>query len=58
MIDGERARQRAKYGHYRSPHEGTTFRSRIGAIRVNGALARDGRGLVSGPKGLRLAFGR
>ena len=41
-----------------SPFEGTTFRSRIASTWVNGHLAWDGRQLVGGPRGMRLAFDR
>ena len=41
-----------------SPFEGTTFRSRIAATWVNGALAWDGTALVGEPMGQRLQFDR
>jgi dihydroorotase len=41
-----------------SPFEGTTFRSRIAATWVNGALAWDGTALVGAPMGQRLQFDR
>jgi dihydroorotase len=41
-----------------SPFEGRTFRSRIAATWVNGALAWDGTRLVGSPNGQRLAFDR
>ena len=41
-----------------SPFEGTTFRSRIAATWVNGALAWDGTALVGEPMGERLRFDR
>jgi len=41
-----------------SPFEGTTFRSRIASTWVNGTLAWDGRRVVGGPQGRRLAFDR
>lgn len=41
-----------------SPFEGTTFRSRIASTWVNGRLAFDGRQLVGGAAGQRLAFAR
>ncbi len=41
-----------------SPFEGRTFRSKIAATWVNGALAWDGTGLVGSPNGQRLAFDR
>ena len=41
-----------------SPFEGTTFRSRIAATWVNGALAWDGKALVGAPMGQRLQFDR
>ncbi len=41
-----------------SPFEGTTFRSRIAATWVNGALAWDGSALVGQPCGQRLRFER
>ena len=41
-----------------SPFEGTTFRSRIAATWVNGALAWDGTALVGEPMGQRLRFDR
>jgi len=41
-----------------SPFEGRTFRSKIAATWVNGALAWDGARLVGSPNGQRLAFDR
>ena len=41
-----------------SPFEGMTFRSRIAATWVNGALAWDGKALVGAPMGQRLQFDR
>ncbi|CTP84302.1 dihydroorotase [Xanthomonas translucens pv. arrhenatheri] len=41
-----------------SPFEGRTFRSKIAATWVNGALAWDGTRLVGSPNGQRLAFDR
>ncbi|WP_369939121.1 dihydroorotase [Xanthomonas medicagonis] len=41
-----------------SPFEGRTFRSKIAATWINGALAWDGTRLVGGPNGQRLAFDR
>jgi dihydroorotase len=41
-----------------SPFEGRTFRSKIAATWINGALAWDGTRLVGSPNGQRLAFDR
>ncbi|KRG70923.1 dihydroorotase [Pseudoxanthomonas dokdonensis] len=41
-----------------SPFEGTTFRSKIGATWVNGALVWNGEQLVGTPRGQRLEFDR